>query len=68
MTDLSERFGKNVKVNICPYCGAKGNKKPHIRLMDTDVARWQGWNDTRCGSCNRPFPSYLYISQMRLQI
>lgn len=43
---------------ICPYCGSKGKKKPHKRIMDPHVSQWQGWNDIRCGSCEKPFRSY----------
>jgi predicted amidophosphoribosyltransferase len=42
----------------CPYCGSKGKKKPHMRIMNTNIAINHGWFDTQCGSCKKPFKSY----------
>ncbi len=43
---------------VCPYCGCKGKKTPHIRSMSVEEAKPFQWFDMRCGSCGRAFRSY----------
>ncbi len=43
---------------ICPYCGCKGKKTPHERVLPLDESKKYGWNDVKCASCRRAFRSY----------
>lgn len=42
----------------CTWCGCKGKKSPHTRIIDQNTAKQYGWKDMICGSCGRPFRSY----------
>jgi hypothetical protein len=42
----------------CPYCGSKGIKTSHKIILNIAEAVTNRWNDTKCGSCGRPFKSY----------
>lgn len=49
---------------VCHYCGCKGHKTPHKRIMAVENAKECGWCDVACGSCGRPFKSYHWPPQL----
>ncbi len=43
---------------VCPHCGCKGKKAPHVQIHDRATAEEFCWRDLICGSCGLPFRSY----------